>query len=60
MMNIPLHSRITGKAGRSEALRNFMLYISEKPGVWVATRKDIAEHYRGKFPYKPGSRQGGE
>ena len=59
MMNIPLHSRIIGKAGRAEALRKFMIYISEKPDVWVATRRDIANHYREKFPYKPGSRSGG-
>jgi peptidoglycan/xylan/chitin deacetylase (PgdA/CDA1 family) len=59
MMNIPLHSRITGKAGRAEALRNFMKYISEKEGVWVATRRDIAKHYREKFPYKPGIAAGG-
>ncbi|KAK1032503.1 hypothetical protein LTR33_016826 [Friedmanniomyces endolithicus] len=59
MMNIPLHSRITGQAGRSEALREFCEYISKKEGVWVTTRKEIAKHYRGKFPYKPGSRTGG-
>jgi hypothetical protein len=27
MMNIPMHSRIVGKAGRAEALRNFMKYM---------------------------------
>jgi len=54
MMNIPMHSRILGKAGRAEALRNFMKYISEKPDVWVTTRKEIAIHFREKFPYKPG------
>lgn len=59
MMNIPLHSRITGKAGRAEALRNFMRYISDKEGVWVTTRRSIANHYRATFPYKPGSRAGG-
>jgi peptidoglycan/xylan/chitin deacetylase (PgdA/CDA1 family) len=52
MMNIPMHSRIVGKAGRAEALRNFMNYISEKEGVWVTTRKNIATHYREKFPYR--------
>lgn len=56
MMNIPLHSRITGKPGRAEALRGFMKYISEKEGVWVTTRRDIATHYKEKFPYKPGQR----
>ena len=59
MMNIPLHSRITGKPGRSEALRRFCEYINEKEGVWVTTRRDIAKHYRETFPYKPGSRKGG-
>jgi peptidoglycan/xylan/chitin deacetylase (PgdA/CDA1 family) len=60
MMNIPLHSRITGKAGRCEALRRFCEYVSAKEGVWVTTRREIAQHYREKFPYKPGSRRGGE
>ncbi|USP77606.1 carbohydrate esterase family 4 protein [Curvularia clavata] len=59
MMTIPLHSRIAGKPGRSESLRNFMKYISNKEGVWVATRRDIANHYRQTFPYKPGSKTGG-
>ncbi|RAO70614.1 uncharacterized protein BHQ10_006626 [Talaromyces amestolkiae] len=53
MMNIPLHTRIIGKPGRCEALRKFMKYISEKPGVWVTTRRDIAKHYNEKFPYQP-------
>lgn len=60
MMNIPMHSRIVGKAGRAEALRKFMEYIGEKEGVWVATRRQIAEHYRQTFPYRPGSAKGGE
>ena len=52
MMNIPLHTRIIGKPGRCEALRNFMKYIAEKEGVWVTTRRDIARHYHEKIPYK--------
>jgi len=58
MMTIPLHSRIAGKPGRSESLRNFMNYISRKEHVWVATRRDIAKHYRETFPYKSGSKTG--
>ncbi len=54
MMNIPMHSRILGKPGRSEALRNFMKYINEKSDIWVTTRRDIAKHFREKFPYTPG------
>lgn len=53
LMNIPLHTRIIGKPGRCEALRKFMKYISDKPGVWVTTRRDIAKHYNEKFPYQP-------
>jgi peptidoglycan/xylan/chitin deacetylase (PgdA/CDA1 family) len=60
MMTIPMHSRIVGKPGRSESLRNFMKYISEKEGVWVASRRDIAKHYRKTFPYVPGSKTGGQ
>jgi peptidoglycan/xylan/chitin deacetylase (PgdA/CDA1 family) len=60
MMTIPLHSRIAGKPGRSESLRNFMKYISTKEGVWVASRRDIAKHYRDRFPYVPGSKTGGK
>jgi peptidoglycan/xylan/chitin deacetylase (PgdA/CDA1 family) len=56
MMNIPLHTRIVGKPGRCEALRKFMLYIAEKEGVWVTTRRDIAKHMREKFPYRPNGR----
>ncbi|KAL4758403.1 uncharacterized protein BDW70DRAFT_152541 [Aspergillus foveolatus] len=56
MMNIPLHTRIIGKPGRCEALRKFMLYIAEKEGVWVTTRRDIAKHMRENFPYRPNGR----
>jgi peptidoglycan/xylan/chitin deacetylase (PgdA/CDA1 family) len=54
IMNIPMHSRIVGKPGRSEALRTFMLYVKEHEGVWVAKREEIAEHFKEKFPYVPG------
>ena len=59
MMNIPLHARIVGKPGRAEALRRFMLYVKGNEGVWVATRREIAEHWRERFPYRVGSRRGG-
>jgi peptidoglycan/xylan/chitin deacetylase (PgdA/CDA1 family) len=54
LMNIPMHSRIVGKPGRAEALRTFMLYVKEHEGVWVATREEIARHFKEKFPYSPG------
>ena len=55
IMNIPMHSRIVGKPGRSEALRNFMLYIQQHEGVWVATRRDIAKQFKQTHPYRPGN-----
>lgn len=58
VMNIPMHSRIIGKPGRINALRNFMKYISEKEGVWVCNRRDIAKHFRENFPYVPGKMAG--
>lgn len=56
LMNIPMHSRILGKPGRAEDLRSFMLYVKEKAGdeAWVATREQIANHFKSKFPYVPG------
>ncbi len=52
MMNIPLHTRNIGKPG---TLRNFMKYISEKDGVWVTTRRDIAKVFAEQFPYVSGT-----
>ena len=52
MMSLGIHPRLTGKPGRTKALRNFLEYISEKSGVWVATRREIAEHFSETYPYK--------
>jgi hypothetical protein len=47
-----MHSRVLGKPGRIMAIKRFMEYISKKPDVWVATRQEIAEQWRKKFPYE--------
>jgi hypothetical protein len=47
-----MHSRILGKPGRIMCIKRFMEYISKKPDVWVCTRKEIADHWRSKFPYE--------
>lgn len=54
MMTIGLHCRIIGRPGRYKALRDFVEYIVQKEGVWVATRTEIAEAFREQFPYKKG------
>ncbi len=52
MMTVGLHCRIIGKPGRFPALHHFVEYIVSKPDVWVATREEIALHFREQFPYK--------
>jgi peptidoglycan/xylan/chitin deacetylase (PgdA/CDA1 family) len=42
MMNIGLHPRLIGQAGRASALGDFIDYAQNKGGVWFATRLDIA------------------
>lgn len=56
MMTVGLHCRCIGKPARFAALKKFAEYIAAKEGVWVATRTQIAEHFREKFPYKKGQR----
>jgi peptidoglycan/xylan/chitin deacetylase (PgdA/CDA1 family) len=43
MMNVGLHVRISGRAGRTMAVERFLKYIRAKPKVWVARRVDIAK-----------------
>ncbi|KAJ3270851.1 hypothetical protein HK104_004847 [Borealophlyctis nickersoniae] len=50
MMSIGLHCRLAGKPGRAAALARFLDYVKGKEGVWVATREQIARHWREKFP----------
>lgn len=50
MMSIGLHCRLVGRPGRAAALARFMDYVGAKEKVWVATRLDIARHWRKTFP----------
>ncbi|KQQ88718.1 allantoinase PuuE [Aureimonas sp. Leaf324] len=52
MLNIGLHCRLVGRPGRSAALARFLDYVRSKPDVWVATRADIARHWRARFPHR--------
>jgi peptidoglycan/xylan/chitin deacetylase (PgdA/CDA1 family) len=42
MMSIGLHPRLSGHAGRTSALREFIEYALAKGGVWIARRIDVA------------------
>jgi allantoinase len=44
MMSLGLHLRIIGRPARIWALEEFFKHVRAHDGVWVATRKAIAEH----------------
>jgi OHCU decarboxylase len=50
MMSVGLHCRLVGRPGRIKALADFLAHIRSKPNVWIATRGDIAEHWRTRHP----------
>lgn len=50
LMNIGLHPRFSGHAGRIGALARFMDYVAGFDGVWICRRRDIAEHWLNTFP----------
>jgi peptidoglycan/xylan/chitin deacetylase (PgdA/CDA1 family) len=54
MMTIGLHCRIASRPGRFGALQELVEYISKKEDVWVATRTEIAEAFKGTYPYERG------
>jgi peptidoglycan/xylan/chitin deacetylase (PgdA/CDA1 family) len=54
MMTVGLHCRIIGKPGRFAELKRFCEYVASKEGVWVATRGEIAQHWRSIRPYRVG------
>jgi peptidoglycan/xylan/chitin deacetylase (PgdA/CDA1 family) len=49
MLSIGLHTRVSGRPGRSAAVERFIQYARGFPGVWFAGRDEIArwwlEHY---------------
>jgi len=45
MMSLGLHLRIIGRPGRFWALEEFLRHVTSKPDVWIASRRQIAEHF---------------
>ncbi len=45
MMSLGLHLRIIGRAGRIWAFEAFLRHVRAHSGVWIATRREIAEHF---------------
>jgi allantoinase len=50
MMNVGLHVRISGRAGRTVAVDRFLKYVKSKPKVWIARRVDIAKWWLEHYP----------
>jgi peptidoglycan/xylan/chitin deacetylase (PgdA/CDA1 family) len=50
MMSLGLHLRIIGRPGRIWALEEFFRYVRARPGVWVASRRQIADHFVSAYP----------
>jgi allantoinase len=45
LMNIGLHPHVIGQPFRIRALREFLAYAKGRPGIWWATREEIADWY---------------
>jgi peptidoglycan/xylan/chitin deacetylase (PgdA/CDA1 family) len=61
MMSLGLHLRIIGRAGRIGALQQFLDYAAAKPGVWFASRGEIAAHFAANVaPPVPALKPDGE
>ncbi len=50
MLSVGLHCRIVGRPGRAPALERFLEHVRAHEDVWVATRADIARHWRAVHP----------
>ena len=50
MMSLGVHLRIIGRPGRIGAFESFLKHATQRPGVWVATRRAIAEHFAAQVP----------
>lgn len=54
MMSVGLHCRLAGRPGRAAAVARFLDYVASQDNAWVATRLDIANHWRQLHPAMAG------
>lgn len=50
MMSLGLHLRIIGRPGRIGALERLIAHVRSRPGVWCASRLEIAEAFAAAVP----------
>jgi putative urate catabolism protein len=54
MMSVGLHCRLAGRPGRTAAVARFLDYVMSKEDAWIATRLEIATHWREHHPPEGG------
>jgi len=54
MMSVGLHCRLAGRPGRTAAVARFLDYVVSHEDAWIATRLDIANHWRETHPAEGG------
>ncbi len=50
MMSLGIHLRIIGRPGRIGFYKQFIEHVQDHPDVWIASRRDIAEHWSSLYP----------
>lgn len=50
LLNIGLHSKVSGRPGRTAALEEFIQHVLGFPNVWIAGRTEIAEWWLSQYP----------
>ena len=53
MMSLGLHLRIIGRPGRFVWFERFIDHVLSRDDVWITTRRAIADHWSGRYPYNP-------
>lgn len=51
LLSLGLHLRIIGRPGRAAMLDKFLRHVAQSTDVWVATRKQMAEHFTTNHPF---------
>jgi allantoinase len=54
MMSLGVHLRIIGRPGRIGAFERFLAHVTAREGVWIATRRSIAEAWAARLPAPAG------
>lgn len=50
MMSVGLHLRLVGHPGRFKGLQQFVRWLQDQDGIWIARRIDIARHWISTHP----------